>query len=68
VASRPFRIQELAEFLVFDFEAGQIAKPLKGWRAEDPGTIMLSTCSSLIAIVKADDSEVVQFSHFSKNS
>jgi Ankyrin repeats (3 copies) len=65
VASRPFRVQELAEFLVFDFEAGQIAKPLEGWRAEDPAAILLSTCTSLISIVKADDSEVVQFSHFS---
>jgi hypothetical protein len=65
VASRPLRVQELAEFLVFDFEAGQIAKPREGWRAEDPGATVLSTCSSLVAIIKADGSEVVQFSHFS---
>jgi hypothetical protein len=65
VASRPFRVNELAEFLVFDFDAGEIPKPIKGWRAEDPVGIVRSTCSSLVAVVKADDSEVVQFSHFS---
>ena len=65
VASRPFYVKELAEFLAFDFEAGQIPKVVEGWRAEDPGHVVLSTCSSLIAIVGVHDSQVVQFSHFS---
>jgi ankyrin repeat protein len=65
VASRPFRVKELAEFLVFDFEAGQIPTLLEGWRAEDPREVVLSTCSSLIAVIEIDDCQVVQFSHFS---
>jgi hypothetical protein len=35
------------------------------WRWEDQEQALLIACSSLIAIVKAGDSRVVQFSHFS---
>jgi hypothetical protein len=65
VASRPLRAEELAEFLAFDFEAGQIPKFQGGWRLPAPVEAVLSTCSSLIVIVKASNSEVVQFTHFS---
>ncbi|KAH9959367.1 hypothetical protein BGW80DRAFT_1449133 [Lactifluus volemus] len=63
VASRPFCVEEFAEFLVFDFEAGQIPTLVEDWRPEDPIRAVLSTCSSLITIV--EDSQEVQFSHFS---
>ncbi|KAI0296792.1 hypothetical protein B0F90DRAFT_1819818 [Multifurca ochricompacta] len=36
-----------------------------GWRPENPGDAVLSTCSSLITVVKVDGSPVVQFTHFS---
>ena len=65
VASRPLRVEELAEFLTFDFDDEENARFEADWRADDPEDAVLSTCSSLIAIVNVDDSAVVQFSHFS---
>jgi ankyrin repeat protein len=65
VASRPFRVEELAEFLAFDFEEGAIPKFREDWRLEDPLEAVLSTCSTLLSLVNADDSFVIQFSHFS---
>ena len=38
VASRPLRVEELAEFLAFDFNAGPTPKINEGWRLEDPIT------------------------------
>jgi len=65
VVSRPLRVEELAEFLVFDFNAGQIPKYREDWRLEDPVDAVLSTCSTFLSFVNAEDSQVIQFSHFS---
>src|ERR1700761_9452663 len=68
VASRPLRVEELAELLAFDFQAsssGGIPKLREEWRWDDEEEAVLSTCSSLIAVVRNGDSRVVQFSHFS---
>jgi ankyrin repeat protein len=72
VAIRPLSVAELAELLAFDFDTaeGEIPKLNSKWRWEDHEQAVLSTCSSLITIVpadhsQADDSPVVQFSHFS---
>ena len=65
VASRPLLVEELAELLAFDFNAGPIPKFHEGWRMEDPVHAVLSTCSSLLTIVKDWFGEVIQFSHFS---
>ena len=66
VAIRPLRVEELAEILVFDFEAGRATPTLnKDWRCEDRQRAVLSTCSSLITLVDDGDSRVIQFSHFS---
>ena len=65
VASRSLRVEELAEFLAFDFNGRQIPKYHEDWRAEDPVNAVLSTCSTLLSLVDAKDSQVVQFSHFS---
>jgi ankyrin repeat protein len=69
VAIRPLSVAELAELLAFDFDApdlkGGIPKLNSKWRWEDHEQAVLSTCSSLITIVPADDSPIVQFSHFS---
>jgi hypothetical protein len=51
VAFRPLCVKELAELLAFDFEAGPIPKFHVGWRLEDPVNAVLSTCSSLLAII-----------------
>ncbi|KAF8261053.1 ankyrin repeat-containing domain protein [Lactarius quietus] len=70
VAVRPLRVEELAELLAFDFHAsssGGIPTLKEDWRCDNQEEAVLSTCSSLIAIVPDpdNDSEVVQFSHFS---
>ena len=65
-ASRPLHVDELAEFLAFDFEAGSTPTFLSDWRPEDPTHTVLSVCSSLLAVVKqGEGSPVVQFAHFS---
>ncbi|KAF8493659.1 hypothetical protein F5888DRAFT_1850287, partial [Russula emetica] len=66
VAVRPLRVEELAEVLAIDFnDAEGIPKLNPNWRWEDQERALLTSCSSLIAIVDTDDSRVVQFSHFS---
>ena len=67
VASRPLRVEELAELLAFDFKAGPIPKFDEDCRLEDPVDAVLSTCSSLLAIVDVQNpsGKVIQFSHFS---
>ena len=71
-AIRPLRVEELAEILAFDFDdvQGGIPKFHAGWRWKDQEEAVLSTCSSLIAVVNSHDEDyeecrVVQFSHFS---
>jgi ankyrin repeat protein len=68
IAIRPLRVEELAEILIIDFDAARregIPKLNPNWRLPDQHQAVLSTCSSLIAIVDDGDSQVVQFSHFS---
>ncbi|KAI0296793.1 hypothetical protein B0F90DRAFT_1819819 [Multifurca ochricompacta] len=65
VASRPLRVSELGEFLAWDFRPNELPVFEASWRHEDLEDALLSTCSSLIAIVNMDGSPVVQFSHFS---
>ncbi|KAH9048924.1 hypothetical protein EDB84DRAFT_1261703, partial [Lactarius hengduanensis] len=69
VAVRPLYVEELAELLAFDFQAsgsaGGIPKLKEDWRWDDQEEAVLSTCSSLITVVRYGDSRVVQFSHFS---
>ena len=65
VASRPLRVEELAELLAFDFTAGPIPKFHEDLRLEDPVDAVLSVCSSLLAVVDVEGSPVIQFSHFS---
>ena len=65
VASRPLRVEELADFLAFDFEEGPTPTYLAEWRPEDVAHAVLSMCSSLLAVVKMDGSPVIQFAHFS---
>jgi hypothetical protein len=65
MVSRPLRVEELAEILAFDFKTGPIPKYREDWQLEDPVEAVLSTCSTLFALVNVDDSPVIQFSHFS---
>ena len=68
VAARPLRIAELAEVLAIDFGTARcsgISKLDINWRLENQQHAVLSTCSSLITVVDQEDTQVVQFSHFS---
>ena len=66
VAIRPLRVEELAEVLAVDFDDAEgVPKLNPNWRWEDEEQALLTSCSSLIAIVEAKKSRVVQFSHFS---
>jgi hypothetical protein len=42
-ASRPLLVEELAEFLAFDFSSGSTPTLLDDWRSEDPAHAILST-------------------------
>jgi len=64
-ASRPLHVEELGEFLAFDFIEASTPEYLEDWRPEDPAYAVLSTCSSLLAVVNVNDSRVIQFTHFS---
>jgi ankyrin repeat protein len=66
VAIRPLRVEELAEVLAVDFDSVDGTPKLNtSWRWEDEEQALLSSCSSLIAIVGTGYERVVQFSHFS---
>ena len=67
IASRPLRVDELAQFLSFDFGAESTPKFKADWRPEDPARTVLSMCSSLLAVVQPEgyDSPIAQFAHFS---
>ena len=65
VASRPLRVEELAEILAFNFNAGPIPKFHVDCRLEDPVEAVLSICSTLLSLVNVENSRVVQFGHFS---
>ena len=65
-AVRPLRVEELAEVLAVDYEDQEGIPSLNpNWRWEDQEQALLTSCSSLIAVVESDGSRVVQFSHFS---
>ena len=65
-AIRPLRVEELAEVLAVDFDDAEgIPKLNPNWRWDDEEQALLTSCSSLIAIIETEDSRVVQFSHFS---
>jgi ankyrin repeat protein len=65
-AVRPLRVEELAEVLAVDYDDEEgIPRLNPNWRWEDQEQALLTSCSSLIAIVKSGALRVVQFSHFS---
>ena len=63
---RPLRVEELADILAIEFEAGgELPRYHMNWRPDNPEEEVISICSSLITIVDIDGSRVVRFSHFS---
>ena len=65
VSFRPLRVEELAEVLAIRFDSETTPDLIMGWRPENTEDAILSVCSSLISVIKVDDSLVVQFAHFS---
>jgi hypothetical protein len=65
VAARPLYVEELANILAFNFEVESTPTFRAERRSEDPVHTVLSTCSSLLAVVDVGGSRVVQFAHFS---
>ncbi|KAI0289215.1 ankyrin repeat-containing domain protein [Russula brevipes] len=64
-ASRPLRVEELAEIFAIEFDTNTGPNLMENWRPEDPEEAVLSACSTLIAIIDNRGSKIVQFSHFS---
>jgi len=64
-SSRPLRVEELAEFLAFEYDAESTPTLREDWRQEDPARAVQSTCSSLLVIVDVDGTRVIQFAHLS---
>ena len=62
---RPLRVEELAEVLAVQFDEAESPTFNADWRPENPEEMLMSVCSSLIAIVDRGGHQVVQFSHFS---
>ena len=71
VATRPLRVNELAEILALDFNDANDGIPVlnRDWRWDDGRKGLLATCSSLIVVVDSyvdySWTRVVQFAHFS---
>jgi len=67
VSARPLHVQELAEVFAInvDDETTGIPEFNPRWRPKNAESAVLSTCSSLIAVVNAYGEKQVQFSHFS---
>jgi hypothetical protein len=66
-ASRPLRVEELAEIFTIEFGlAGALSVVVKGWRPANPEEAVLGACSTLISVVIDEKgSKIVQFSHVS---
>lgn len=67
VASRPLRVEELADILAGDFAAnvGGIPNFNEAWCWENQEEAVLSACASLVSVINNGGSRIVQFSHFS---
>ena len=63
-AIRPLRVEELAEILAIEFDSREGPNFREGWLPEIEEAV-LSSCSSLIVIVNAEDSNIVHLSHSS---
>ena len=66
VAVRLLHVEELVEFLAFEFKDGESLIFQADCRHEGPREAVLSTCSSLISVIDTQSAPaIVQFSHFS---
>ena len=61
VASHPLHVEELAQYLAFDFTSLPIPKfhDVRRWRVDG----VLSSCFNSLSVVEVDGSSVIQFLH-----
>lgn len=64
-AIRPLRVEELGEIFAIEFDPDAAPRVIEDFRPENPEEAVLSTCSTLIAVINDRGSKKVQFSHFS---
>ena len=65
VSKRPLLVEELGELFAIQPDVDTIPTFDARCRPENPEEFVLSTCSTLVAIVKNRGQRIVQFSHFS---
>ena len=65
VSIRPLHVDELADIVAVRFDDAEVPTFNTAWRPANAEEAVISACSSLIAIVDREGSQVVQFSHFS---
>ena len=65
VSKRPLRVEELAELFAIEPNAETIPTFNSSLRPANPEELVLSACSTLIAVVNVGRQKIVQFSHFS---
>jgi ankyrin repeat protein len=65
VSMRPLRVEELAELFAIQPDMRTIPTFDASLRPGDPEESVLSTCSTLVAVVNVDGQNIVHFSHFS---
>ena len=65
VSKRPLRVEELAELFAIEHNAETIPTFNSSLRPENPEELILSACSTLVAVVNINHQKFVQFSHFS---
>jgi len=59
------RVDELANLLAIDFKVGPIPKYREDWGVKNPLKAVLFMCSALLSVVDVNNSQVLQFSHYS---
>jgi len=65
ISLRPLHVEELADILAIQFDAGALPNYKVDWRPENSEEAVIFACSSLITVVGLEGSRVVQFSHYS---
>ena len=65
LSAHPLRVEELVEIFAIQFDEEALPTLNTDWRPAYPEEMVVSVCSSLIAIAGRGGHQVVQFSHFS---
>ena len=65
VSKRPLLVEELAELFAIEPIKDSIAVYNPHFRPENPEEFIVSTCSTLVAVIHSRGQKIVRFSHFS---